>query len=55
MMEFYRQYYDSENQRRQEFEKNVIEKARIEKMRKEEEMARKKQMEQERVSNDFGR
>lgn len=49
-MEFYRQHYAEENQRREEYEKNVIERARIEKLKKEEEIARKKQIEQERVS-----
>jgi hypothetical protein len=49
-MEAYRQYYSAENQRRQEHEKNVIEKARIERLKKEEEMARRKQLEQERVN-----
>ena len=49
-MEHYKHYTSEENKRRQEYEKNVIEKARVERLRKEEEVIRKKQYEQEKVT-----
>ena len=47
--EFYDKLYSDEYHRKADYEKNVIEKARIEKMRKEEELSYLKQHERERV------